>query len=85
MWLGRKEFTEIMTALTELKVESKEIKSDLKEHIRRTANLEGRTESIEIHVHQVRGIFRFLAWTGGVITLLATVGGVLVSYWTTKG
>jgi hypothetical protein len=83
MWLGRKEFTEIMTALTELKVESREIKADLKEHIRRTANLEGRTESIEVHVHQVRGIFKFLAMVGGTLTVLGAIGGVLVSFWTT--
>ncbi len=74
-----------MASLAKLETQNIEIKSDLKEHIRRTSNLEGRTESIEMHVHQVQGIFKFLAWTAGLLTLVATIGGVLVSYWTAKG
>jgi hypothetical protein len=85
VWWVSKDVADIKTTLAEIKLGNKEIKEDLKEHIRRTSNLEGRTESIEKHVHQVQAIFKFLAWTGGVLTLVVAIGGVLVSYWTTKG
>jgi hypothetical protein len=84
MELGKKEFAEIMAKLAVLEVKLDDNAADLKEHIRRTANLEGRTESIEAHVHQVQGAFKLIAWVGGILTVLATVGGVLVSHWTTK-
>jgi hypothetical protein len=85
MNLGKKEFAEIISKLAVLATQNDEIKADLREHIRRTTNLEGRTESIEKHVHMVQGILKFLAFTGAGLVGLSTIGGVIVSYWLTKG
>lgn len=61
--------------MMEVKTSLARIEENLKEHMRRTHNLEGRAESIEKHVHMVQGVFGFL----GILALIATVGAFVAT------
>lgn len=58
--------------MVEVKTSLARIEENLKEHMRRTFNLEGRAESIEKHIHMVQGVGAFI----GLLALIASIVGV---------
>lgn len=80
MWFVSKDVSDIKASLSRLEAHQVEIKEDLKDHIKRTANLEGRTESIEAHVHMVQGVMKFMAFLSIVAAIVGTIVSVYFSF-----
>lgn len=74
------EIAAVRETLGRLEANQVAVKEDLKEHIRRTANLEGRAETIEKYIHQDRAIKMFLTKTIGILALAATIAGAIIAY-----
>ena len=51
----------------------------LKDHIKRTKQLEDRVEPIETHVRTVSIIFKILGWGFGIIIGIGSLSGVIFS------
>lgn len=51
--------------------------SNLDEHMRRTDLLEKKVDPIEAHVHQIKGMLKFLGFLSSLIAVAATIYEVL--------
>lgn len=65
--------TEIMVALAVMQKDVKEIKADLKEHMARTAAVEGRTSALEKFQWMVLG-------AGALVSIAATLVGIYATF-----
>ena len=80
MWWLTKDVSDIKQTVARIETLQAEMKEDLKEHIKRTAQNEGRIESLEENAHQIHGAVKLIAYLAAAVGVIGTLVTIYISF-----